>query len=67
MKFDIQKFGAAIRLYRGERNLRDMGKEFSVSASTLSRIENGNMPDVTTFCKILVYTGWNFNEYLTNE
>ncbi len=48
--FKRQKFAAQIRTKRGSRSLRSVAGEIKeVSASTLSRIENGKMPDMETF------------------
>ena len=37
---------------RGGRCIREVEKEFGVSAATLSRVERGNLPDLGTFAKI---------------
>jgi transcriptional regulator with XRE-family HTH domain len=51
--FDAQKFAAQIRTKRGTRSLRNIVSELEgVSLSTLSRIENGKMPDVETFLSL---------------
>ncbi len=48
--FKRQQFAAQIRTKRGSRSLRSVAGEIKeVSASTLSRIENGKMPDMETF------------------
>jgi transcriptional regulator with XRE-family HTH domain len=48
--FDAQKFAAQVRTKRGDRSLRSIAGEIGgVSTSTLSRIENGKMPDMETF------------------
>ncbi len=44
---------AMIKSKRGNRGLRETAKEIgSVSAPTLSRIENGNLPDIDTYFQI---------------
>lgn len=63
--FNKEKFGTSLKAFRGERSLRDFGKEVDISAATISRIENGNLPDVNSLCKILVYTGWDYSEFIT--
>jgi transcriptional regulator with XRE-family HTH domain len=51
--FDAQKFATQIRTKRGNRSLRSIvGEIEGVSLSTLSRIENGKMPDMQTFLSI---------------
>ena len=48
-----EKFAAAVRTRRGENGLRTAAKEIgSVSAPTLSRIEQGGVPDLDTFLRI---------------
>lgn len=37
---------------RGNRGLREVAKEIGVSVSTLSRVENGNLPDIDSYTKI---------------
>ena len=41
-----------IKSKRGNQGLRATGKEIGVSAPTLSRIEQGNLPDIETYVKI---------------
>jgi transcriptional regulator with XRE-family HTH domain len=42
-----------IKSKRGNRGLREVAKEIgNLSAPTLSRIENGNLPDIDTYFKI---------------
>ncbi|MBA2391170.1 MAG: helix-turn-helix transcriptional regulator [Ktedonobacteraceae bacterium] len=51
--FDAQRFAAQIRTKRGTRSLRSIvGELEGVSLSTLSRIENGKMPDMKTFLSL---------------
>jgi transcriptional regulator with XRE-family HTH domain len=53
---DTLKLSEMIRSKRGNRGLREVGKEIGVSSSTLSRIEQGNLPDIATYvtlCKWL--------------
>lgn len=49
----IQEFATLLRERRGTRGLRAVAKEIGeVSASTLSRIEQGKLPDLDTFIRI---------------
>jgi transcriptional regulator with XRE-family HTH domain len=42
-----------IRSKRGNQGLRETAREIGdVSVSTLSRVENGNLPDIDTYVKI---------------
>lgn len=53
MLLDIEKLASMIRSKRGKNGLRATAKEIGdVSASTLSRIEQGYLPDIQTFFKI---------------
>ena len=52
----LAKLGPLTRERRGDRGLREAAKEIGVSPATLSRIENGQVPDLETFqavCKWL--------------
>jgi transcriptional regulator with XRE-family HTH domain len=51
-EIDTRKLSDMIRSKRGERGLRDIAKEIDVSSSTLSRIEQGNLPDIETYVKL---------------
>lgn len=47
-----------VRTRRGEKVLRDAAKEIGgISPSTLSRIEQGHVPDVETFIKVCQWLG----------
>lgn len=46
---DTEKIASLVRKKRGNRGLREVSKETSISVSTLSRIENGKLPDMETF------------------
>ena len=51
--FDAQKFAAHVRAKRGTRSLRSVVSEIEgVSLSTVSRIENGKVPDIQTFIRL---------------
>jgi transcriptional regulator with XRE-family HTH domain len=59
---DIQRLAALLRTKRGSRGLRTVADEISenfghVSASTLSRIEQGNVPDLETFMYLCAWLG----------
>jgi transcriptional regulator with XRE-family HTH domain len=50
---DTQYLAALIKTKRGNRGLREIAQEIGeVSPSTLSRIENGKVPDMDTFLRI---------------
>lgn len=46
---DTKKFSEMIKSKRGKQGLRALANEIGVSASTLSRIEQGNLPDIDTY------------------
>lgn len=55
---DFQKFSAMLKTKRAGRGLRVAAHEIGgVSASTLSRIEQGNIPDLDTFMRICAWLG----------
>lgn len=50
---DIEQLAALLRTKRAGRSLREVAQEIGeVSPSTLSRIENGKMPDMDTFLRV---------------
>jgi len=49
---DTQRFSEMIKSKRGSIGLRALATEIGVSASTLSRIEQGNLPDIDTYLKL---------------
>ena len=52
-EINIRELATMIKNKRGRRGLREVAKEIGdVSASTLSRIEQGKIPDLDTFIKL---------------
>ena len=51
-KIDSSKLSSMIKSKRARQGLRATGKEIGISAPTLSRIEQGNLPDIETYVKI---------------
>ena len=50
---DIRRLAAMLKARRGRRGLREVASEIGgVSASTLSRVEMGKVPDLDTFARI---------------
>lgn len=47
-----QKFAELVKSKRGDIGLRTLASEIGVSASTLSRVEQGNVPDLETYFRI---------------
>jgi len=57
-EIDIHKFAALVRTKRGKRGLRETAQEIGgISISTLSRIEQGKIPDIGTFLRICRWLG----------
>lgn len=55
---DMNLFLAQLRIRRGKTNLRDAAKQIGdISASSLSRIENGKIPDMEVFLRICDWMG----------
>ena len=54
-KVTLQNLGTIVREKRGSRGLREVAREIGTSPATLSRVEGGKMPDITTFGKLC---GW---------
>ena len=52
MTLPIAELGRLIARKRGARGIRAAAAEADVSPATLSRVENGNLPDLATFAKI---------------
>jgi transcriptional regulator with XRE-family HTH domain len=51
-RITLQNLGFMVRERRGSRGLREVSKEIGTSPATLSRIEAGKLPDLTTFGKL---------------
>lgn len=52
MTLPIEELGRLIARKRGGRGIRAAAAEADVSPATLSRVENGHLPDLGTFAKI---------------
>lgn len=57
MALPIEELGRLIARKRGSRGIRAAAAEAGVSPATLSRVENGNLPDLATFAKICRWLG----------
>jgi transcriptional regulator with XRE-family HTH domain len=61
---DLPKLAAHLRTKRGDRALRATAEEIgNVSASTLSRIEQGSAPDLPTFMRICAWLATSPGEF----
>jgi transcriptional regulator with XRE-family HTH domain len=64
---DLEKLAAHLRTKRGDRALRFIAEEIGgVSASTLSRIEQGSAPDLPTFIRICSWLGVPTDEFVNS-
>lgn len=52
MSLNIEKFGEMVANRRGTLGVRAAAKEIGISPATLSRIENGHVPDLVTFAAV---------------
>lgn len=55
MPLAIEEFGRLIVAKRGTRGVRAAAAEVGISHATLSRIENGHVPDLETFEKLCLW------------
>lgn len=62
---DTKALAESLKLKRGKRGLREISEEMNgIGISTLSRIENGKIPDVETFLAICYWLGVSPNEFM---
>jgi transcriptional regulator with XRE-family HTH domain len=66
-KIDTGKLSNMIKSKRDAKGLREVSKEIGVSAPTLSRIEQGKIPDVQTFMRICEWLGVSADEFATGS
>jgi len=52
MDLPIEELAKLVARKRGSRGIRATATEIEVSPATLSRVENGHLPDLATFAKI---------------
>lgn len=53
----LESLGRLVSQKRGARGIRAVAKEIGVSPSTLSRVENGRLPDLENYRKICAWLG----------
>jgi len=51
-KVTLSNIGQLLRDRRGKGGIREVAHEIGISPATLSRVENGKLPDLDTFSKI---------------
>lgn len=67
MVLRIEDFGKLLAAKRGNRGVRAAALEADVSPATYSRVENGHMPDLTTFAKLCKWLDRDPREFLGIE
>jgi len=48
----LATLGPLVKEHRGARKLREVAEEIGIGPATLMRVENGRIPDLTTFGKL---------------
>jgi transcriptional regulator with XRE-family HTH domain len=51
----LENLGEAVKAKRGSEGIRAAASEIGISPATLSRIENGHLPDLETFRRICTW------------
>src|ERR1700676_2599366 len=65
---DVPRLAALLKTRRATRGLREVAEEIGgVSASTLSRLEQGNMPDLETFARLCAWLRVSANDFVLSE
>lgn len=65
---NMDKLVAMIKAKRADRGLRVAAKEIGgISASTLSRVERGDIPDLDTFVRLCRWLGVSTEEFLGTQ
>jgi transcriptional regulator with XRE-family HTH domain len=64
MTVAIEELGRLIARKRGSRGIRATAEDVGISSATLSRVENGHMPDLATFAKICKWLDKDPREFL---
>jgi transcriptional regulator with XRE-family HTH domain len=64
---DIERLASLVRSKRGSRGLRETAQEIgNVSPSTISRVENGRIPDMDTFLALCDWLEVPLSELIKN-
>ncbi|MFT4060698.1 MAG: helix-turn-helix transcriptional regulator [Legionella sp.] len=65
---NTELLASMLKSRRGKKGLRDTAAEIgSISSATLSRIEQGNLPDVETFIRICKWLDVSTETFVTGE
>lgn len=63
-KRSLNSLGILVKERRGDQKLRETAKAIGIGPATLMRIENGHVPDLTTFGKICDWLNINPSDFL---
>jgi transcriptional regulator with XRE-family HTH domain len=67
-EIDIRELAARLKARRGKRGLRVVAAEIGdVSAATLSRVEQGKVPDLDTFIRLCKWLGLSADQLVKND
>src|SRR5438128_2507955 len=67
-EINIHELASQLRAMRGRRGLREIAEEIGgVSASTLSRVEQGKIPDLDTFVRICRWLDVSMDTFIITE
>lgn len=53
----LESLGRLVAEHRADKGIRETAKEIGISPATLSRVENGNLPDLENFRLICTWLG----------
>lgn len=65
--FDNVRLAKLVRANRGDRTLRDVADSVGLSASTLSRIERGERPDLWSLLRLCDWLGLDPREFFKQD
>ncbi len=63
----LESLGTLVKAKRGQRKLRETAKDIGIGPATLMRIENGRIPDLSTFGLVCKWLGTPPGEFLGFE
>lgn len=63
MTFNLDQFVKDIKAKQAGRALRDLENELHISSSTISRLNNGSMPDLMTYATMCQWMGKSLQDY----
>lgn len=67
MSLSLEELGRLVAQKRGSRGVRAAALDVNISPATLSRVENGHVPDLVTFAKICRWLERDPREFLGFE